>query len=62
MERTISYGAAGCFIGTVAALVLFKYNSNAFLLFLIPMWAMIFGIAVARVVNVRGVEKKEKAL
>ena len=60
MERTILYGAGGCFIGTMFSLLLNQYNPNPFLLFLLPMWGMIFAIAIARVVNLYKVPEEGK--
>lgn len=53
MERTTIYGVVGCFLATAFSVYLNKFQSNTVLLILIPMWGLVIGIAVARVVNSR---------
>ena len=51
MERNLSYGAVGCFAATLFSIFLIKYNPNPFLLVLLPMWGLVFGVALARVIT-----------
>ena len=51
MERIFLFTAGGCFVGTMVSLFLNQYNPSPFLLFLLPMWGMVLGVSIARVVN-----------
>ena len=51
MNRPLMYTIAGGFIGTILSLFLSNYRTNPFLLFLIPMWGMVLGVSLARVVG-----------
>ena len=51
MERTLIYAAAGCFVGTAASILLHPYKSDPFLLFLFPLWGLILGVSIARVID-----------
>jgi len=62
MDKIISYGVIGVFLGTAASLFLNQYQSNPFLLFLLPMWGMVLSIAVARVINLHEIPDEAKSL
>lgn len=53
VERGLIYGAAGCFAATICAMVLVRYNPNPILLVLLPMWGLVFGVALAKVVDLK---------
>ena len=50
MDRTFLYGVMGLFSATLFSLFLRNYQPNPFLLILLPMWGLIMGVAIARVV------------
>ena len=59
IEVRLFYGSLGCFIATLLAMFLIKYNPNPILLVLLPLWGLIFGVALANVIA-RSSEKKVK--
>lgn len=50
MERNLLYAAIGCFAGTLFSMFLIQYNQEPILLILLPMWGLVLGISIARVV------------
>ena len=51
MDKDVVYGASGCLLATLLSLFLIKYNPNILILVLLPMWGLIFGIALGRAVG-----------
>ena len=58
MDRPLVYAAVGCFIGTLASMLFNRYTTDPFLLFLFPMWGLILGVSIARVVDKRSLQKE----
>ena len=56
MQRNLSFGAIGTFAATILAILLIRYKPNPVLLIILPMWGLVIGVAVARVVS----SKKKK--
>jgi ascorbate-specific PTS system EIIC-type component UlaA len=53
MDTSVTYGTAGCFIGTILSMLIIKYNPNPFILVILPMWGLVMGIAVAKVMDIK---------
>ena len=51
MNRPLLYTITGGFAGTILSLLLSSYKTTPFLLFLVPMWGMVLGVSLARVVD-----------
>ena len=49
MDINLTYATAGTFAGTLFSIFLINYNPNPMLLILLPMWGLVFGIALAKV-------------
>ena len=62
MERVSIYALVGCFVATLISLFLNSHQENKVILILLPMWGLVLGIAVARVVNSgeKTIEEKPK--
>ena len=58
IEIRLTYGSISCLAGTIISLFLIKYNPNPILLVLLPIWGLIFGIALANVVLSKSSKKK----
>ena len=49
MEKDLTFGATGCVIATIAALLLIRYNPNPILPVILPVLGLVLGVAIARV-------------
>ncbi len=47
------FGAIGTFAGTIFSMILIEYNTQPLLLVLLPMWGLVFGSALAKVIDVK---------
>ena len=50
MDKNLLFGAGGCFVGTILALFLIKYNPKPILLVILPMWGLVLGASISRTV------------
>ena len=60
METTLLYGTIGAFAATIFSMFLINYNPHPMLLVLLPMWGLVFGISIAKVVLMEDQPKKRK--
>ena len=60
MDKNISYGAAGCFAGTLLAFIAIVYNPSPVLVVILPMWGMVMGVSIARVMKTSKKTKKSR--
>lgn len=60
MDKNLSYGTAGCFAGTILAFIAIMYNPNPVLVVILPMWGMIMGVSISRVVKSSNKTKKSR--
>ena len=60
MEKNLIYGTTGCFVGTLIGLFAVKYNPQPIILVLLPMWGLVMGVSIARVIPEKTVSKKRK--
>lgn len=58
MEKSLVYGSLGCFVGTLISLFVIRFNPQPVLLVLLPMWGLVMGVSISRVVSSK--EKEEK--
>jgi xanthosine utilization system XapX-like protein len=60
MDEHVIYGASGCFIGTLVSLILIQFNPQPILLILLPMWGLLMGISISRVLPTKPVAARKK--
>ena len=60
MDRTAVFGFLGCVIATLISMYYIQFRTNGFFLILIPMWGLVMGVAVGRVVDVYDEKPKKK--
>ena len=60
METNLLYASIGTFAGTIFSIFLMNYNPNPMLLVLLPMWGLVFGVSLAKVVYMEQPKKKKK--
>jgi xanthosine utilization system XapX-like protein len=60
MDRKLLYAVAGCFVGTLASIFLNDYKPDPFLLFLLPLWGLILGVSIARVIDMYNPPEESK--
>lgn len=60
MNEQVIYGASGCFIGTLISLILIQFNPQPILLILLPMWGLVMGIAIFRVLPTKTVAARKR--
>jgi hypothetical protein len=53
MERGLLFGTIATFAATITSMILIEYNTNPILLILLPLWGLVMGIAVSRVVDLK---------